>query len=91
MCLFHVYSPADLGFFYHGTSDLLSLADLPRAQGTFSSEVKAQAVRGDQGAPLVCLPQNPPQGEVQDVCGGVVAHDGPTTSLEREYEQTYVQ
>ncbi|KAF3854460.1 hypothetical protein F7725_022515 [Dissostichus mawsoni] len=72
------------------TSDLLRPADLPRAQGAFSSEIKAQTVGGHRGAPLVCLPQNPPQGEVQDVCGGVVAHDWPTTSLEKPQFSSFV-
>lgn len=56
--------------------------DLARAQSTFSCEVEAQTIGGDQGASLVRLPQNPPQGEVQDVRGRVVAHDGPPASLE---------
>lgn len=86
-----MYSSTDLSFSYQDTGDLLSPPDLPRAQGAFRGEVKAQAVCGDQRAPLVGLPQNSPQGKVQDVCGGVVAHDESTTGLERECERLLSQ
>lgn len=71
----------NLSVSYHGAGDLLGPSDLPRTQGAFGGEVKAQAVGGDQGAPLIGLPQDAPQGKVQDVRCRVVAHDWPTTTL----------
>lgn len=74
-------SSTNLSVSYHGAGDLLGPSDLPRAQGAFGCEVKAQAVGGDQGAPLIGLPQDASQGKVQDVRCRVVAHDWPTTTL----------
>lgn len=76
-----------LGVSYHGAGDLLSPSHLPRAQGAFSREVKAQAVGGDQGAPLIGLAQDASQGKVQDVRCRVVAHDWPATSLGGDKER----
>lgn len=56
--------PLYLRLSYQGTSDLFCPPDLPGAQGAFGGEVEAQAVGGHQGAPLVRLSQNPPQGKV---------------------------
>lgn len=80
---FCISALSHLGVSYHGAGDLLGPSHLPRAQGAFSREVKAQAVGGDQGAPLIGLAQDATQGEVQDVRCRVVAHDRPATSLRR--------
>lgn len=73
----------DLSLSDQGAGHLLSPPDLLCAQSSFSGEVEAQTIGGDQGPSLVRLSQNPPQGEVQDVSGGVVAHDGPAPSLRK--------
>lgn len=80
---------SDLVVADHGAGYLLCAAHLAGGEGSFGGEVEAQTIGGHQGPALVCLTQDPPQGEVQDVCGGVVTHDGPTTSL-RETVQTEV-
>lgn len=61
----------------HCAGNLLCASHLFCAQSTFGGEVKAQAVRSHQGATLVSLSQDLPQGKVQDVGGSVVTHDGP--------------
>lgn len=70
-----------LGITNSSTGDLLCAPHFICAHCSFGGEVKAQTVWSNQRAPLVCLTQHWTQGKVKDVCGGMIAHDGPTTCL----------
>ncbi len=78
---------ADLGITNHSWGDLFGASHFISAHGSFSCEVKAQSVWSNQRASLICLSQHWTQGIVKDVRGGMVTHDGPTTTLrEKNWE-----